>query len=227
VTAAVTCEICGCLADWLDDRDDFGRDAMTTEEFASMADREVRLSRRRLSPYARQQRLAMLIVSAVTLAVSWGGFRPSEIDALGIKVSQLQENALLIFLAFVLTWLVGNFATIAKPEFLTLVAEVWRYSVETERLVGEANRMMGEGLRRAEVAINQHVNELSPDLVKQFAAAAEETKRLATGTVSSRLLKEWTGMYKSRIHFEYRFPLWIASSVLVLAIARIAILGYR
>jgi hypothetical protein len=94
---------------------------------SKVADQRRTFEQLRLSDHAYQQRRAMLIVAAITFAISWGGVRPSEIDLAGIKIGEWQESLLLSFSALILSYLIGNFALVAKPEFETWSDEFERF----------------------------------------------------------------------------------------------------
>jgi len=164
----------------------------------------------------------MLIVSAITFAISWGGVRPSEINVAGIKIGEWQESLLLSFTALILSYLIGNFALVAKPEFETWSDELERFKFEMERVVRTATAQIQEGMSQLVDLVEK------AQITGDFAAHVESGKPLIKDWLEVYLPRrkaEFINMHRARIRFEYRVPVAIAFIVLFSAIVRIALIA--
>ena len=63
-----------------------------------------------LSEVTRRERKALLIASLIALAISLGGLIPTEIQALGVKLSPPERDSILLLIALSVIYLLGGFS---------------------------------------------------------------------------------------------------------------------
>ena len=173
----------------------------------------------KLSDYAMQLRRTMLAVAIATVGISVGGLRPSEITALGIKVSQVQETYLIAMMSLVLAYLVGNFWVVAAHEALNWNAAIHEFGREADIVVRNATNQ----IKAASDAVTKAA-EASPETVaRDVADAIENLTRTIERNSLYYLLKKQKRMYSARLFYEYSLPIWIALGVAYVALGRLVI----
>lgn len=62
-----------------------------------------------LSPTTRQERRSLLIVSLISVTMTWGGIIPQKFSAFGIELNNFKERNLLLLLAAVVIYFLAEF----------------------------------------------------------------------------------------------------------------------
>ena len=194
-------------------------DARTAAVDASAAWRR-EFEQRPLPEHFYHQRRAMLLMSAIVFAMSWGGIRLSSIEILGLAITRWNEASLLAFAAVVLAYLIGNFATVARPILATWEAEFEWWAMEASRRVAEGKRQIEQVVQD----LSQPIPADSSDAATQFHAILAGFKSLLTNDLPTRE-RRYFDSHRARLRFEYRIPVAIAYTCVVLAILRVAIIG--
>jgi hypothetical protein len=176
-----------------------------------------------LSEYARQQRRAMLLVAAVVFAFSWGGIRPSEIEAFGVKVTRWEESFLLVFSGLVLAYLIGNFASIARPEFVTWKEELEQYSIRIAVKGASSLHMLVQATNLLRDLVNDpSTADRLPQQIKDGLPKMEAWLQVVD---LEKHRARYIEMYRARVRFEYVVPLIIAFATLYLTVPRVWLLA--
>ena len=102
-----------------------------------------------LSEVTRRERKVLLLASLMAFAISVGGLVPTEIEALGITLSQTQRDAMLVLVSLSILYLLAGF---------------WIYSLAD--------------LRSRNVAIALGRQKISPDLAAEMSTARERVKTI-------------------------------------------------
>jgi hypothetical protein len=192
---------------------------MTADDLEKLREERQEFETRRLSEYACEQRRAMLFVAAVTFAMSWGGVRPSEITAFGIKIARWEESLLIAFLSFVLAYLIGNFSTVAKPEFVTWRAEIDNYDLRLSGRMSTADQLMREGLELLRGVTTDPT--VAPPIADHLKEGVQKLDDWLASADLQQYKKRYLEMFRARVRFEFTVPLLIGVAVLYLAMIRI------
>jgi hypothetical protein len=180
------------------------------------------LEERRLPDHAYAQRRAMLVMAAVTFAITWGGVRLSSIEALGLKISTWNERYLLGFAGVVLAYLIGNFATLVQPSIVAWRADFEAFNLKANEMMKTATAQMREGLAGIRTALFEAG--ASAESIDQVTGVATKFE----ATLDSKLpkyAKRYLELFRARLRFEYLVPVGISLIVLYLTIPRIYLLG--
>lgn len=102
-----------------------------------------------LSEVTRRERKALLLVSLMALAISVGGLVPSEIQALGITLSQAERDSILVLISLSILYLLAGF---------------WIYTLAD--------------LRSRDLAIALGRQKISPDLASEMSTVPERFKTI-------------------------------------------------
>jgi DNA-binding ferritin-like protein (Dps family) len=198
------------------------------ERLASLSARAETYEGRRLSEHAYEQRRAMLIVALATFAMTWGGFRLSEVNVLGIKIDHVDEVRLLGFLDVVLLYTIGNFSTIAKPEFQSWQSRLQELIREYEtawRVVDSRLRQISDSAgAQAAIASQPTIPPKTAETFLKISEAAEQAqKRVAA--LGAKIISDSRETYMARLRWEYQVPIGIAGSAVLLTLLRIVLIG--
>lgn len=180
------------------------------------------LEERLLSEHAYAQRRAMLVMAALTFAISWGGVRLSSIDALGLEITTWNERYLLAFAAVVLAYLIGNFATLVQPVMVAWAADVEAFKVTVNRTVQAAAAQMHSGLADLRKALTDAG--MSGDAVDEFLALSTKFDSQLDADLPKAAAR-YLALHEARLRFEYRVPVGISLFVLFLVVPRILVLS--
>ena len=191
-----------------------------TKSDAKSRDSRAQLDDRQLSDHAYQQRRAMLLVSALTFALSWGGVRVTEINLAGATATAGEEAFLLTFLASVLTYLIGNFATLARPEIYAWRTEVETLKLQLTAVVKQGTDKMRDGIAEVRSVLHSFGDQIS-DEARAVLEQLDRIDAVTTGDIPKRLNAQ-IDMHRSRIRFEYQVPIGIGVFVVCATIYRIA-----
>jgi hypothetical protein len=84
-----------------------------------------------LSEVTRRERKALLIVSLIALAITFGGLVPTEIQALGVKLSPPERDSILLLIALSVIYLLGGFSIYAWADWRSrsLAIALGRYRI--------------------------------------------------------------------------------------------------
>jgi hypothetical protein len=180
------------------------------------------LEERRLSDHAYAQRRAMLLMTALTFAITWGGIRLSSIDVFGLKVTAWNERYLLAFAAAVLGYLIGNFATLAQPIMVAWKADFDSFHATANRTMVHATAQIREGI----VGIRAVLTEAGarPEAIDQFMAVADKFDS-ALDTRFPNYARRYLELHRARMRFEYLVPVGISLFVLYAVIPRLLEIG--
>jgi hypothetical protein len=192
---------------------------LTPQEDDGLRRERRQFEERRLSEYATQQRRSMLLVATLTFGMSWGGIHLSEITAFGITIARWEERYFLAFLSLVLTYLIGNFESIARPEFVTWKDEIDRYALKLTTHI----QASVEEIKKGSEILRGVADD--PNVSPHASAFMKDGLQKIDAWLGSELLTrkrdEYIAMYRARVRFEYHVPVMIGLVALYLALGRI------
>jgi hypothetical protein len=179
---------------------------------ASPTIREI-LVRDQMSPVTRKERLYLLVVSIVGIAMVTTGLVPSKIATFGIELDSPNRDALLLLLALVNVYFLLAFSIYAVSDYMAR-REALRTANEREEEAlryQEVGRIRGIGEEGARQAYAK--GELQPDLVDII----EATKPLAVhGTNTLQL----TLMGSTRVFFDFWLPIIVGLVAIYILVSR-------
>jgi hypothetical protein len=179
----------------------------------AIAEQRRQLEERRLSDYMYSQRRAMLVMAALTFAITWGGVHPSAISAFGLQITKWNESNLIFFSSLVLAYLIGNFASLAKPSMVGWQTDFNQWVTQASDVMTAGIEQISQGTTFTRLALDlaqtsdessDQVKEILANVKRLFAERLEPQKRL------------YLDIHRSRFWFEYQVPVAIALVVLYL-----------
>jgi hypothetical protein len=189
---------------------------------AEAARQRQQLEERRLPDHAYAQRRAMLVMSAVTFAITWGGVRLSSIDTLGLKITTWNERYLLAFAGVVLAYLIGNFATLVQPAMVAWQADFEWFDVNANQRMKIATAQIHEGFTGIRTALAEAG--VSAERIAEVMGSATKFDQTLDKTLP-KYAKSYLELHRARLRFEYLVPVGISVIVLYLVVPRIYVLG--
>ncbi len=164
----------------------------------------------------------MLVMSAVTFALTWGGVRLSSIDALGLQIATWNERYLLAFAGVVLAYLIGNFAALVQPSMVAWQADFEWFNFTANQRLKTATAQIHEGFIGIRTALAEAG--VSAERIEDVLGSATRFDETLDKALP-KSAKSYLELHRARIRFEYLVPVGISVIVLYLVVPRIYLLG--
>jgi hypothetical protein len=187
---------------------------------STLARRRRELDARRLSDHSYTQRRAMMLMAAGAFAISWGGIRLSEINVVGVRIGTWDERYLLGFAGLVLSYLIGNFASLVQPTVISWRADFEWFSHHTSEAVDRATSEIEDLTRHARSALGR-LPQAEAEVIRSVLKRVND----AVGEDVPERNHAAFEYYRSRLRFEYAVPIGISMFVLYVVVLHLVILA--
>jgi hypothetical protein len=128
-----------------------------------------------LSEVTRRERKALLIASLIALAISFGGLVPTEIQALGVKLSPPERDSILLLIALSVIYLLVGFSIYGWADWRgrSLAIARGRYRIPSDLATKAA---AGQQRFNAMIEANDFNHLTSDPEIKRFFSISEDTR---------------------------------------------------
>lgn len=149
-----------------------------------------------LSEVTRRERKTLLLASLLAFAISIGGLVPTEIEALGIKLSQTERDSILLLVSFSIIYLLSGF-------FIYSLADIRSRNIAIALGRRKISPELSKEISKAQSRVKEYIDNKKFDMLhkdpvtKKYFAASEDLK--IAGKAKA------TGML--RVAFDFYLPI--------------------